>query len=282
MTALGVDETAFLRATGSHPTMYVTGIADLTPGRPARLLDVVQGRSGTVLAGWLGERDPKWRSRIRTASLDPFRGYATALATQLPTATRVLDPFHVVKLGLTCVDVVRRRVQQDQFGHRGHAGDPLYRARRLLRRRHDRLSERGRARLAAALAAGDPNDELTAAWWIAQQLMAGYAHADLAAGRAIIEKTIQAARDCPVPEVRRLGRTLNAWRTELLARFDHPAVSNGPTENLNLKVKHTKRIARGYRNFDNYRLRLLLNHGRINDNRQIVKPIRNRKPSFVA
>ena len=37
-TAIGVDETAFLRATGQHPTMYATGIADLTPGRPARLL----------------------------------------------------------------------------------------------------------------------------------------------------------------------------------------------------------------------------------------------------
>ena len=43
-TAIGVDETAFLRATGQHPTMYATGIADLTPGRPARLCDVVAGR----------------------------------------------------------------------------------------------------------------------------------------------------------------------------------------------------------------------------------------------
>ena len=31
-------------------------------------------------------------------------------------------------------------------------------------------------------------------------------------------------------------------------------MSNGPTEALNLKVKNTKRTARGYRNFDNYRL----------------------------
>ena len=56
MTAIGVDETSFLRATGGHPTRYATGIADLTPGRPARLLDVVAGRSGAVLAGWLRER----------------------------------------------------------------------------------------------------------------------------------------------------------------------------------------------------------------------------------
>lgn len=96
--AIGVDETAYLRAIGKHPTWFATGITDLTPGRPARLLDVVEGRSGTVLGDWLAARDPAWRTRITTASLDPFRGYATALATRLPDATRILDPFHVVKL----------------------------------------------------------------------------------------------------------------------------------------------------------------------------------------
>jgi hypothetical protein len=48
----------------------------------------------------------------------------------------------------------------------------------------------------------------------------------------------------------RLGpTTLHAWCDELCAHFDHPTVSNGPTENLNLKAKYTKRTARGYRKF---------------------------------
>ena len=125
VSAVGVDETAFLRACRTHPTLYATGIADLTPGRPARLLDVVEGRSGAVLSGWLGARDEKFRAQIVTASLDPFRGYATALAAQLPQAVRVLDAFHVVKLALTCVDEVRRRTQQDTLGHRGFAAGPI-------------------------------------------------------------------------------------------------------------------------------------------------------------
>src|SRR6478752_2840043 len=162
VSAVGVDETAFLRSCSTHPTLYATGIADLTPGRPARLLDVVEGRSGTVLAGWLGARAEQFRAQIVTASLDPFRGYATALAAQLPQAVRVLDAFHVVKLALTCIDEVRRRTQQDTLGHRGHAQDPLFRTRRLLRRRADRLTVKQRARLLAALLAGDPNDEVTA------------------------------------------------------------------------------------------------------------------------
>ena len=41
-----------------------------------------------------------------------------------------------------------------------------------------------------------------------------------AAGRAAAEKAITTAKTCPVPEINRLGRTLTAWRTEFLARFE--------------------------------------------------------------
>jgi hypothetical protein len=110
---LGVDETAFLAATATSATTYVTGIVDITRGRPPRLLDVVRGRSGRVYAEWIAERESGWREGIRFAALDPFRGYATALRTALPDAVRVLDCFHVVRLGFACVDEVRRRVQQE-------------------------------------------------------------------------------------------------------------------------------------------------------------------------
>lgn len=275
--AVGVDETAFLRATGQHPTLFATGIADLTPGRPARLLDVLPGRSGGTLASWLGEREPAWKAQIITASLDPFRGYATALHRQLPDAVRVLDPFHVVVLALAALDDVRRRVQQERTGHRGRAGDPLYGIRRIARRRADRLTQTAWRRLRDGLTAGDPHGELAVTWSIAQDLMACY-HAR---NRVGADRLITAARSCPVPEVARLGRTLTAWRQEFLAGFEHPDVSNGPTENLNLKIKNTKRIARGFRNFTNYRLRLLLNHGRIREDRTTSR-IRTRRPSFVA
>jgi transposase len=279
--AIGVDETSFLRATGKHPTWFATGITDLTSGRPARLLEIAEGRLGSVLADWLGAREHNWRARILTASLDPFRGYATALATQLPAATRVLDPFHVVKLGLRCVDDVRCRVQHDTTGHRGRTGDPLYGIRRVLRRRADRLSTKARARLDTGLIAGDPIGETTLAWTVAQDLMTLYQITDPDQGRTRASELITNLRDCPIPEIAKLGRTLHAWRTELLAHFDHPDVSNGPTENLNLKIKNTKRIARGYRNFTHYRLRLLLNHGRIHEDHTPTR-IRTRHPRFVA
>jgi transposase len=281
VTGVGVDETSFLAAAPTHPTEFATGITDLTPGRPARLLDIARGRSGTVLHAWLARRGPRWKQRITTASLDPFRGYGTALGVQLPDAVRVLDPFHVVKLALDAVDQVRRRVQQRIHGHRGRTGDPLYGIRRVLRRRDDRLSTTAWARLATGLIAGDPDGETTLAWTVAQDLMKLYHLTDPTLTRRRADTLITDLHGCPIPELARLGRTLRAWRPEFLAHFDHPTVSNGPTEALNLKIKNTKRKARGFRNFSNYRLRLLLNHGRI---RQacLTPRIRTRSPSFVA
>jgi transposase len=281
VVAVGVDETAYLRANATRSTTFATGVADLSPGRPARLLDVIEGRSGTVLATWLADRETAWRTGIATASLDPFRGYATALNSHLPDATRVLDPFHVVRLGLAAVDDVRRRVQQVQTGHRGRSSDPLYGIRRVLRRRADHLSAKALGRLQAGLIAGDPNGEVTLAWTVAQDLMALYQLDDPERARTRVEQLIGDLRGCPIGELARLGRTLHAWRDELIARFDHPGVSNGPTENLNLKIKNTKRIARGYRNFGHYRLRLLLNHGRIREDHSPTR-IRTRAPRFVA
>lgn len=185
------------------------------------------------------------------------------------------------KLGLACVDDVRRRVQQDTTGHRGRSGDPLYGIRRVLRRRRDRLSVKARGRLEAGLIAGDPTGEITLAWTVAQDLMDLYQLRDAERARARAAELIARLRTCPIGEIAKLGRTLHVWRTELCAHFVHPEVTNGPTENLNLKIKNTKRTARGYRNFDHYRLRLLLNHGRILDNPSPTR-IRTRAPRFAA
>lgn len=69
-----------------------------------------------------------------------------------------------LKLGTTCVDEVRRRVQQDTLGRRGHKHDLLYTIRGLLRRGQEHLSQRQLAKPIAALIAGDPGLEVTVAW----------------------------------------------------------------------------------------------------------------------
>jgi transposase len=82
----------------------------------------------------------------------------------------VLDAVHVSRLGFACVDEVRRRVQQGSTGHRGRKDDPLFRIRRLLRRRFDRLTERAWARILAGLEAGDVGEQIGLSWIAAQEL----------------------------------------------------------------------------------------------------------------
>jgi transposase len=281
VTALGVDEHVWQHADPRRPTGYATGIVDLTADRPARLLEVTKGRSGTVYAGWLAQRDQQWRDRIALAALDPFHGYAAALKTQLPAATRVLDAFHVVKLGLTALDEVRRRVQQEQTGHRGHKHDPLYQVRRLLRLGAEKLTDTKRAKLDAALAAGDPDWEVTIAWQAAQRLRAVYHAPTPAHGYRLAQQLLDELWTCPIPEIARLGRTLRRWRTEFLAYHHTGGASNGPSETINLGIEEIRRRARGFRNFDNYRLRLLLNLG-VDWHHDKPTRIRSRSPRFVA
>lgn len=276
---LGVDEHAWQRAARKRRTQFATGIVDLSPGRPPRLLDVVPGRSGTVYAAWIAEREPDWRAQVRVAALDPFRGYAVALRTELPEATRVLDAFHVVKLANTCVDEVRRRVQQETLHRRGHKHDPLYEVRRLLRRGAEHLTDR--ARLEAALQAGDPDYEVTIAWQAAQRLRAVYHAPNADEGRRRARWALESLPSCPIPEVARLGRTLRSWRTEFLTYFDTDGASNGPTEAVNLLIEKTRRLGHGFRNWSNYRLRLLLACG-LDWKTPLTPRIRSRRPRFVA
>jgi len=72
-TAIGVDETAFTRATALKPTVFATDVVDLHTGK---LIDVIEGRSRKVLADWLSDQPAHWAERIEVAALDPFRGYA--------------------------------------------------------------------------------------------------------------------------------------------------------------------------------------------------------------
>jgi transposase len=83
-------------------------------------------------------------------------------------------------------------------------------------------------------------------------------HPDPAQGRQIAERVVTSIPSCPVPEVARLGRTLKQWRQAFLAYFTTGLSSNGGTEAINGLIELRRRVARGFRNRNNYRLRMLL------------------------
>jgi transposase len=278
VAALGLDETSFLKATRLAPTRYVTGLVDLEGGR---LLDVVADRTRAAVDDWLGAQPAGWLDRIATVALDPWPGYASALVGPLGHARVVVDHFHAIRLANMVVDQVRRRIQQATLGHRGRKRDPLYHIRKLLLTAAEQLTGRGRARLRANLAAGDPSGEVAAAWQGKELLRAVYAADDMPATRAALNRFYRWADGVQVPELSRLARTVQAWEAEILAWHATGGCSNGPTEAINLLIKKVKRVGHGFRNFANYRLRLLLHCGVRWPTHHTVR-LRGRSPRLVA
>ena len=274
---LGLDETAWLRANATRHTAFLTGFVDIIGGR---LLDVVAGRSARVVEDWLAARSKDWLAGVHTVAIDPHRAYANGVAEKLAHATLVVDPFHAVRLANMAIDDVRRRVQQDTCGHRGRTGDPLYGIRRLLLRGNERLSDHARARMEAGLAAGDPRDEVLDAWLAKEALRFMYAADTMAEAARRFDAFIKEAKSSSVPELHRLAKTMSRWRTEILAHHRSGA-SNGPTEAVNLLIKKVLRVAHGFRNFHNYRLRLLLHCG-VKWQTPAAARIRGRSPRLAA
>jgi len=59
-----------------------------------------------------------------------------------------------------------------------------------------------------------------------------------------------------LPEFKELLHTLDNWRDEILNYFDY-RITNGFIEGKNNRIKTLKRMAYGYRNMNNFRLRIL-------------------------
>jgi transposase len=278
VAALGLDETTFLKATRVAPTQWVTGLVDLERGR---LLEVVADRTRAAVHSWLDARPRAWLAQVATVALDPWRGYASALVVPLGHARVVVDHFHAVRLANVVVDQTRRRTQQATLGHRGRKRDPLYRIRKLLLTAAEQLTQRGRVRLRAGLAAGDPAGEVAAAWQGKELLRAVYRAVGMPAARAALDRFYRWCDAVQIPELSRLARTVRAWEAEILAFHATGGCSNGPTEAMNLLIKKVKRVGHGFRNFANYRLRLLLHCG-VRWQTHRTARLRGRYPRFVA
>jgi transposase len=259
-SALGLDETNFVRLSGQH-TSYATTVCDV---EHHRVIDIVPTRRFEVVAGFLERQPSHWKAGISVGTLDMSDAYAAVYSVVLPRATQVVDPFHVVKLANLALDTVRRRVQVQQLGHRGRRDDPLYRARRLLLRGEERLNDAATSRLRHLLDLGDPTAEVAIAYRVKERVREFYRTYDPHDAEALLEDLMQRCllRTMP-PEIQKFGRTLKKWFDKIV-NFHLTRLSNGPTESINNLIKRIKRIGFGFRNFENYRIRALLYAGKPN------------------
>jgi transposase len=265
VAVVGVDEHVWRHT--RRGDKYVTVIIDLTAVRegtgPARLLDMVEGRSKKAFKAWLAARPQEWKDGVQVVAMDGFTGFKTAAGEEVPDAVAVMDPFHVVRLAGDGLDQARRRVQQELHGHRGRKNDPLYKARRTLLTGADLLTDKQKTSIQAVFAIQE-HVVVEATWGIYQRMVAAYREPDRAKGRKLMNELIESiSQGVPkaLTEIIKLGRTLKKRAADILAYFDRPGTSNGPTEAINGRLEHLRGSALGFRNLTNYIARSLLEAG---------------------
>ena len=259
--AIGLDETSFTRQQGHAQTCYVTTVADV---QNHQIIDLLPNRKYEDVAKYLKAQPEAWKERIQYGALDMSNTYAAVYSVTLPKAAQVVDPYHVVSLANRALDEVRRRVQREQHGHRGRRDDPLYRARRLLLTGQEKLTDKTESKRATLLALGDPDGEVAIAYLTKERIRDFYRTSNKDDARTMLSEIIAICGHPSRPaEIKKLGRTLNKW-FEKICNYHQARITNAPAEGLNNLIKRVKRVGYGFRNFENYRIRVLLYAGKPN------------------
>lgn len=236
---LGIDEHFFTRKDG-----FATTLCDL---QHRRVYDVVLGRSEAALDGYLERLGGK--DRVRVVCMDLCPTYRAIVRKHFPRALIVADRFHVIRLIGHHIHQLWRQIDPSHRWNRGLLS--------LLRRREDRLTAEQRRTLDVYLQA---HPAIAALYHFKQQLWTllrphGLAPASCRYRIRRFLGYLQQLKESPFASLVSLGQTLEAWQEEIVRmwRFSR---NNGITEGFHTKMEMITRRAFGFKNFDNYRLRV--------------------------
>jgi transposase len=237
---LGIDEHFFSRRDG-----YATTFCDLAK---RKVFDVVLGRSEASLDGYL--RRLKGKDQVQVVCIDLSVTYRSLVRKHFPNARIVADRFHVI------------RVVNHHFLQSWRQIDPMGSKNRgllSLMRRHRRnlRSKEQMDRLDAYLA---ENPALETIYWFKQHLceLLTVKSRNQKACHSLIRKLLEAIahlRDSKIAPLLALGETLHSWAEEIATMWRFTK-NNGITEGFHNKMEALQRQAYGFRNFQNYRMRV--------------------------
>jgi len=238
---LGIDEHFFTRKRG-----YATTLVDL---KNHKVFDVMLGRSEASLRSYLKRLPGK--EQVRVIVMDLSETYRQIARQYFPNAMIVADRFHVV------------RMVNQHFMKHWQTHDPVGRKNRglisLMRRHHWRLSEPQKARLHEYLA---QYPVLRSLYFAKQQLNGFLVMKTVKRQRAkkMLPQFLALIAQLAQSPARALANTLRSW-LEPIVRMWRFSKSNGITEGFHTKMEMLSRRAYGFRNFENYRLRVLTQCG---------------------
>ena len=236
---LGIDEHFFTRRHG-----YATTLCNL---QSHKVFDVVLGRSEASLEGYLQQLPGK--ERVLVVCMDLASVYRSLVRKYFPNARIVADRFHVIRLinhhFLSCW----REIDPIGAKHRGLLS--------LLRRHRHHLRPEQAVRLQTYFA---QFPVLESIYGFKQRLCYLLLKKHRTRNQCLrliprFLKAIHQLRQSGLAQLVQLGETLHSWSTEI-ARMWRFTRNNGITEGFHTKMELLQRQAYGFRNFNNYRLRV--------------------------
>ncbi|MBI4566436.1 MAG: ISL3 family transposase [Planctomycetes bacterium] len=236
---LGIDEHFFSRKDG-----YATTFCDL--GK-RKIFDVTLGRSEKALHPYLNQLVGK--DQVRVVCMDLSTTYRAIAREHFPKALIVTDRFHVIRLVNQRFLEVWGQLDPTGRSHRGLLS--------LMRRLPKNLKPQQEARLREYLKS-HPAIEAVYAFWQKLGRLLRIKHRTARQCRRLIPiflSYLQELRSSGFAPLRQLGETLESWKEEIV-RMWRFTKNNGITEGFHTKMEMISRRAFGFRNFQNYRLRV--------------------------
>lgn len=245
---LSLDEKSFRRGQD-----YVTVLTD---NIDERVLEVAPGRDESAATTVLETLPPAQRDETRAVGIDMSAAYAKSIETMLPNAEIVYDKFHVVKLLSQAVDNVRK-LENTKLAAEGNGmlkGTKylwLWSPTELNSEQWDQLDSLRRAKLKTGKA-----------WILLQEFREFWTYHSAAWAEKYFDRWYSWAVRCRLAPMVKAAKTLKRHLSGLLSWFRHP-IDNGRAEGFNSLIQSLKSAARGFRNFHNYRVRILFFLGKL-------------------
>jgi transposase len=246
---LGMDEKSFKRGQS-----YITLLTDLDQ---SRVLDVVEERTSQAADQLWETLSPKQKQAVEAVAVDMWEPFIQTIQKQVPDADIVHDKFHVSKYLGEAVDKVRRQEHKELMAE----GDETLKGTRQLWLYNPQNFSSEQAGEFCALK--DLHLKVARAWAAKELFSKFWEYQQEGWARRFFKDWfgwVSRSRLKPVIEV---AQMLKRHLDNLLTYLRHH-ITNAVTEGLNSKIQSIKAAARGFRNFKNYRTRILFFCGKLN------------------
>lgn len=236
---IGLDEHSAGKRVDTFGPLFVTMVVNHSK---KKLMEVSPGKTSAELTARLAHIPG--RENVRLVTLDMCDSYRNFAAGFFPNAQLIADKFHVLRLLTPSILKERRRMTGSNANRR---------ARGLLLCSSKKLDYYDALAIRNYLEAHPRLKELYE--W-KERMHGFYRTKGYSRAKDVIERMIFDAAFSYEPEIKRLGKTLQNWKVEILNYFAF-GLTNARLEGFNNKASLVRRQAYGYRNLNNYRLRVL-------------------------